>query len=95
MDPKIEKEILRLSKENNRLLKIANRRANFSIILFWLRWGLIIVVLVYAYMFAKPYFDQIMDTYQSFTNTISVGTQGISDMVGGVTDFIRRPFVAE
>ena len=70
---------IKLSKENNRMLKkmrSAQKRANFLKLLYWL---IIIGIAVGGFYFLQPYFEVVQDLYQQIQTTIGdIGEVGKS-----------------
>lgn len=82
MDPEIKQLIeanLKLSRENNKMLKKmrgAQKRAAFFAILKWI---IIVIILVGGFYFLQPYFQVVQDLYQQIQTTIGqIGEVGKS-----------------
>lgn len=66
IDPHSEPgEILRLLRENNRMLKGMRNAARWAAVFRALYWILIIVSLIAGYLFLKPFLDQATTTLES------------------------------
>ncbi|HEY4518541.1 MAG TPA: hypothetical protein VJG48_02850 [Candidatus Paceibacterota bacterium] len=68
LDP--EKELLELTRENNKILRSLrahNRWATFSHIVYWL---VIIGVSVGTFYYLQPYLETLLKTYQQIQSTI-------------------------
>lgn len=72
MDPEIKgllQKNLALAEENNRLLRGLRRANRISAIWKLVYFVLFLGSLAYAYVYAKPYLDQAMATYDSLLET--------------------------
>jgi len=76
-----DQHLMRLVKENNRMLKAMNRREKTKSFFTFLKWGLIITFFVFGYLQVKPYLESMMGLYQK-VNEQSESLSGITDKVG-------------
>lgn len=54
---------LKLSEENNRILRKMQRTARWAILWGFIKVAIIIVPLIVGYLYLQPFFDQILDSY--------------------------------
>ena len=61
---------LKLSEENNRILRRLDRRARWVFIWGFIKVVLIITPLILGYILLEPYFDQVMEVYEGFKGVL-------------------------
>lgn len=73
MDPK-DKELLertlKISEENNKILKGMRRAGRFAFFFRMFYWMIIIGIGLGSYYFIEPYLKQVMDTYSVINSTV-------------------------
>ena len=62
---------LRLSEENNRMLKRIDRRSRIAIVWGFVKLAVIAIPLVVGYLFLEPYFKDVAESYNSIHELIS------------------------
>lgn len=62
---------LRLSEENNRMLKRLDRRAKLAMTWGFIKLAVIAVPIVLGYVYLMPYFKNLAASYDSFHEIIS------------------------
>lgn len=62
---------LRLSEENNQLLRKINRRARWSFLWGIAKIAIIVVPLVAGYLFLEPYLNEAVDNYAGIKDTLN------------------------
>lgn len=63
---------LKLSEENNRILKKLERKARWAFIWGFIKIAIIVVPLVIGYIYLQPFFEQIVESYKSVKGLINV-----------------------
>ena len=56
---------LKLSEENNQILRQMRRTARWAVVWGFIKAALIIVPLILGYLYLQPFFDQILENYSS------------------------------
>ncbi|MBI2109282.1 MAG: hypothetical protein HYT93_03875 [Parcubacteria group bacterium] len=85
MDPeeqKILERILKLSEENNKLLKKINRSIQWGRFIHALYWVIIIGSAVGAYYFLQPFFD----AFTGALGTVGAGVENLQKVGGSLPD---------
>lgn len=65
-------QTLKLSQENNKMLKKIERRARWALLWWFIKMALIIVPLVLGYLFLEPYLDQAIGNYNSARELLNI-----------------------
>lgn len=63
---------LKLSEDNNRMLKKIERRARLAFVWGFVKVLIIVIPLVASYIFLEPYFNQVKNNYDDFKNTLNL-----------------------
>jgi hypothetical protein len=80
------KELLELTRDNNKLLRKMRRHAIFGNVTRLIYWAVIFgVPVILYYYFLQPYMGQILDTYSG----IQSGVEGVGDQTKGITDILN------
>lgn len=64
-------ELLKLTKENNKILRSMHRRMLWSQIFTFIYWLAILGVVGWSYYFIQPHLVQYLETYQNVINAFS------------------------
>ena len=59
---------LKVSQENNSMLRKLERRARWSLLWWFIKMALIVIPLVVGYFYLQPYLDSAVDNYNSIRN---------------------------
>jgi hypothetical protein len=73
MDEKESKEILELTRENNKMLHSMIRSARVSRLFRMIYWAFIIGSFIGTYYYFQPYLDQLMELYGQVSSTLKSG----------------------
>lgn len=63
---------LRLSEENNKMLRSIQARAKRAAIYGFIKLALIILPFVLGYIFLEPYFDQAKENYENIQGLLNI-----------------------
>jgi hypothetical protein len=89
MDPESKKlleETLELEKENNKILRSMRRSMFWSRVMNTLYWLIIIGISLGAFYFLQPYFDKMLNLYNSVTGT----QQKLNTENGSLQDLLKK-----
>ncbi|MEX0909870.1 MAG: hypothetical protein WDZ75_01090 [Candidatus Paceibacterota bacterium] len=75
--------LLRLSEENNRMLKAMHRAQVWARFFRFIYWAVIIALTIVAYYYLQPYLEQAQTLYDEINQTVG----GIKE---GTTGFMER-----
>ena len=88
MNDREMKELLQLTRDNNKLLRKMRRHAIFGNVTRLIYWAVVFGVPTVLYHYLQPYFTQFLETYDGIQNGVQ-NLQGVGDQVqglGGILD---------
>jgi hypothetical protein len=83
------KEILELTRENNKILQGMRNAARLARVWFIVRWVAIIVLAFIGYRFIQPYLDTLVKTYDSLVKGIN-DVRAATDQIPTFSEFFKR-----
>ena len=83
MDENKEKELYKLAKENNRLIKKVYKHMVWGRVIKILYWVIIVGGALGAYWFLQPYFEKFFGVYEGATTQVETIRDFISNVGGG------------
>ena len=63
---------LKLSEENNKILRKLERRARWAVIWGFIKIAIIVVPLIIGYLYLQPYLNNAMENYNSVRELLNV-----------------------
>lgn len=69
-DKELLERTLKISEENNKILKGMRRAGRFAFFFRMFYWTVIIAIGLGSYYFIEPYLKQVMDTYSVINSTV-------------------------
>ncbi|MDP2642034.1 MAG: hypothetical protein Q8P21_01960 [bacterium] len=63
---------LKLSEENNKILRKIERRARWAVVWGFIKVAIIIVPLVIGYLYLQPFFERAMENYNGVRELLNI-----------------------
>jgi hypothetical protein len=89
-EPKLssEEELLKLTRENNKILRSMRRSIIAGRVMAWIKFLIVVIPLVIAYFYLRPYYHDTMKFYRDLVGN-SAGKMNIIDQYTNILNQIK------